>query len=132
MRAVAAHARRTMARSAALFARKASAKEKHDSACNDLVPADPGLAEARAVVERRCLDLGIATLRAPIDGDVAGGLGDLGGLAAPGDDKPLAVVWGLGASSSTCACPPKDWTPCLWRPKRALAPGASCPTAPQP
>lgn len=93
--AAASHARRTVERSDALFARKAIAQEKNDSARNDLVLAETGLAEARAVVERRRLDLGFATLTAPIDGYVAGGLADVGGLSAPGGDKPLAVVQDL-------------------------------------
>lgn len=93
--AAASHARRAMERSDVLFARNAVSQEKNDSAHNDLVLADTGLAEARAVVERRRLDLGFATLRAPIDGYVAGGLSDVGGLAAPGGEKPLAVVQDL-------------------------------------
>lgn len=93
--AAASHARRAMERSDALFARKAIAQEKNDSARNDLALADTNLAEARAVVERRRLDLGFATLTAPIDGYVAGGIADVGGLAAPGGDKPLAVVQDL-------------------------------------
>lgn len=93
--AAASHARRAMERAAALFAHKAVSQEKNDSARNDLVMAEAGLTEARAVVERRRLDLGFATLRAPIDGHVAGGLADAGWLAAQGGDKPLAVVQDL-------------------------------------
>lgn len=93
--AAASFARGAMERSDALFARKAIAQEKNDSARNDLVLAETGLAEARAVVERRRLDLDFATLRAPIDGYVAGGIADVGGLAAQGSDKPLAVVQDL-------------------------------------
>ncbi|MCD1618080.1 efflux RND transporter periplasmic adaptor subunit [Salipiger marinus] len=93
--AVAAQARRMLDRSDTLLAKNVVSPEKHDAARNDLVLAAADLAEARAVVQRRRLDLDFATLRSPIDGYVASGLADIGGLATPGGDKPLAVVQDL-------------------------------------
>lgn len=93
--AAVSHARRAAERSDALLARNAVSLERNDGARNDLVLAEAGLAEARSVVERKRLDLGFATLRSPIDGHVAAGLADIGGLAAPGDETPLAVVQDL-------------------------------------
>ena len=94
-KAAVSHARRAVERSDALLARNAVSLEKNDSARTDLVLAEAGLTEARTVVQRKRLDLGFATLRAPIDGYVAAGLADVGGLAAPGGEKPLAVVQDL-------------------------------------
>ena len=113
--ATASHARRAMERSDALLARKAIAQEKNDSARNDLALASAGLAEARAVVERRRLDLGFATLTAPIDGYVAGGIADVGGLAAPGAWRSCRI-W--RRSSSTYACPQTGWTLSFWLPRQ--------------
>lgn len=93
--AVEAHAQRTLDRAQALLAKNAVSREKTDTAHNDLLLARAGVAEARAVVERKRLDLDFATLRAPIDGYVAAGLADVGALAAPGSEKPLAVLQDL-------------------------------------
>lgn len=120
--AAASHARRAMERSNALFARNAVSQEKNDSAHNDLVLADTGLAEARAVVERRRLDLGFATLRAPIDGYVAGGLADVGGLAAPGGEKPLAVVQDLEKVFTDIRLPSDRLDPVLLAAEAGLGP----------
>lgn len=93
-RAVAAEAfsRRSVERSDALLGKNAVSREKNDTAHNELVLAAANSAEARALVDRRRLDLEFATLSAPISGYVTGGLVDIGGLAAPGADKPLAVI----------------------------------------
>lgn len=93
-RAVAAeaHARRSLDRSDALLAKEVISDERNESARNDLALAAAGLAEARATVERRRLDLGFTTLRAPITGYVASGLADIGALAVPGGERTLAVV----------------------------------------
>ncbi len=93
--AVEAHAQRTDARAEALFAMNAISREKSDTANNDLLLARAGVVEARAVVERKRLDLDFATLRAPISGYVAAGLADVGALASPGSEKPLAVLQDL-------------------------------------
>lgn len=93
--ATAAHARRLLERSDALLTRQTISRERNDSARTDLALAEAGVAEARALVERKRLDLDFATLRAPIAGYVAAGLADVGGLATPGSDRPLAVVQDL-------------------------------------
>ncbi|MGP3695649.1 efflux RND transporter periplasmic adaptor subunit [Rhodobacter sp. NSM] len=90
-----AHARRGMERSDALMAKNATSGEKNDAARNDLALAEANRAEAQAIVDRRRLDLEFATLRAPIAGHVAGGLADVGGLAAPGAERALAVIQDL-------------------------------------
>ena len=93
--AVEAHAQRTLERAQALLAKNAVSREKTDTAHNDLLLARAGVAEARAVVERKRLDLDFATLRAPIAGYAAAGMADVGALAAPGSEKPLAVLQDL-------------------------------------
>ncbi|MTH36374.1 efflux RND transporter periplasmic adaptor subunit [Paracoccus limosus] len=94
-RAAETHARRALERSDALLTRNATSAERNEIARNDLALAGAGLAEAQALVERRRLDLGYATLRAPVAGYVAAGLADIGGLAVPGAERALAVVQDL-------------------------------------
>lgn len=86
------HARGVVARSDALLDLKIVSKGTNDNARNDLLLAASGVAEARAVVERRRLDLEFAVLRATVDGYVASGLADIGALATMGGEKPLAVL----------------------------------------
>lgn len=93
--ATAAHARRSAERTDALLSKNAISRARDDTARNDLELATAGVTEARAAVERKRLDLDFATLRAPIDGYVAAGLADVGALASPGSEKPLAVLQDL-------------------------------------
>ena len=90
-----AHSRRGLARADALLAKDVISDERHEAARNDLALAEASLAEARAIVERRRLDVEFTTLRAPVAGYVAGGLADIGGLAVPGAERALAVVQDL-------------------------------------
>lgn len=90
-----AHARRALERSDALLAKDVISDEKNETARNDLMLARASLSEARAVVERRRLDVGFAVLRAPVPGYVTGGLADIGGLAVSGGERALAVVQDL-------------------------------------
>lgn len=87
-----AHARRGLKRADALLERNATSREKYDNARNDLALAQASVAEARAIVERRKLDLDFATIRTPIAGFVGAGIADRGGLASPSSDRALAVV----------------------------------------
>lgn len=87
-----AHASRAAERAAALLSGNATSLEKSESARNDLLTARANLAEAKAVVERRRLDLAFATIRAPISGYVGATLADEGALANPQSDRPLAVL----------------------------------------
>jgi len=88
-------ARRALGRSETLLARDATSAEKTEAARNDLVLAEAGLAEAQASVERRRLDLQQATLKAPITGYIAAGAAEIGALATPGNERPLAVLQDL-------------------------------------
>ena len=106
--AVEAHARRAVERADALLAKNAVSREKNDTAHNDLLLAQAGVAEARALVERKRLDLGFANLRAPINGYVAAGLADVGALASPGSEKPLAVLQDLEKVFVDLRLPAKD------------------------
>ena len=106
--AVEAHARRAVDRADALLAKNAVSREKNDTAHNDLLLAQTGVAEARALVERKRLDLGFASLRAPINGYVAAGLADVGALASPGSEKPLAVLQDLEKVFVDLRLPAKD------------------------
>ncbi|WP_116131717.1 efflux RND transporter periplasmic adaptor subunit [Tropicimonas sp. IMCC34043] len=90
-----ANARSAVERSDSLLTRNAVSQQSNDTAHNDLQMAKAGVAEARAAVERKRLDLDFATLRAPIDGYVAAGLAEIGGLVTVGGDKPLAVLHDL-------------------------------------
>ncbi|MDQ7246188.1 efflux RND transporter periplasmic adaptor subunit [Dongia sedimenti] len=90
-----AYARRGLERSDTLLARNITSGEKNDAARNEVALAAASLAEARAAVARRRLDLEFATLRSPIDGYVAAGIADIGGLAALGAERALAVVQDL-------------------------------------
>lgn len=90
-----AHSRRGLERADALLAKEVISDERHETARNDLALAAASLAEARAIVERRRLDVEFTTLRAPVAGYVAGGLADIGGLAVPGGERALAVVQDL-------------------------------------
>ncbi|MGO4855551.1 efflux RND transporter periplasmic adaptor subunit [Phaeovulum sp. W22_SRMD_FR3] len=103
-----AHARRAVDRADALLAQNAVSREKNDAAHNDLLLARAGVAEARALVARKRLDLGFATLRAPINGYVAAGLADVGALASPGSEKPLAVLQDLEKVFVDLRLPAKD------------------------
>ena len=103
-----AHARRAADRGDALLAQNAVSREKNDAAHNDLLLARAGVSEARALVERKRLDLGFATLRAPINGYVAAGLADVGALASPGSEKPLAVLQDLEKVFVDLRLPAKD------------------------
>ena len=88
-------ARRALGRSETLLARDATSAEKTEAARNDLVLAEASLAEAQASVERRRLDLQQATLNAPITGYIAAGAAEIGALATPGNERPLAVLQDL-------------------------------------
>ncbi|TQD32173.1 efflux RND transporter periplasmic adaptor subunit [Rhodobacter capsulatus] len=88
-------ARRALGRSETLLARDVTSAEKTEAARSDLALAEASLAEAQASVERRRLDLQQATLKAPITGHVAAGVAEIGTLAVPGADRPLAVVQDL-------------------------------------
>lgn len=90
--AQAAHARRSLDRADLLLARNVASREQNDNARNELALAEANLAEARAVVERRRLDLAFATLRSPTRGYVGSGLADVGGLASASSERALAVV----------------------------------------
>ncbi|RAP39549.1 efflux transporter periplasmic adaptor subunit [Rhodovulum viride] len=90
-----AHARRAAERSDSLLATNTVSLQANEAAHNELELAKAGVAEARTAVERKRLDLDFATLRTPIDGYVAAGLAEIGGLVSVGGDTALAVVQDL-------------------------------------
>ncbi|PTX03391.1 hypothetical protein DDE23_09580 [Pararhodobacter aggregans] len=79
----------------ALLAKNAISRERSDTAHDELLLADAGGPEARALVTRKRLEPDFATRRSPINGHVSAGLADIGGLAAPGGDGALAAVQAL-------------------------------------
>ncbi|MFW2542876.1 efflux RND transporter periplasmic adaptor subunit [Primorskyibacter sp. 2E107] len=103
-----AQAKRAVERSDSLLTRNTVSRQSNDTAHNDLQIAKAGVAEARAVVERKRLDLDFATLRAPIDGYVAAGLAEIGGLVTVRGDKPLAVVQDLDTVTIDLRLPVED------------------------
>jgi multidrug efflux system membrane fusion protein len=54
---------------------KAISVEAYDGAVADLAQAKAGVAEARATLQRRQLDLAFATVKAPISGRIGSGTG---------------------------------------------------------
>ncbi|MBJ2153152.1 efflux RND transporter periplasmic adaptor subunit [Paracoccus sp. IB05] len=123
-RAVAAqdHARAVVSRSDALLDRNAVSREKNDTARNDLLLATASVAEARAVVERKRLDLEFSMLRSPVDGYVAAGLADIGGLATTGSEKPLAVLQELDKVYIDLRVPAADLDALLFAAEEGLGP----------
>ncbi|MCE8420572.1 efflux RND transporter periplasmic adaptor subunit [Rhodovulum sulfidophilum] len=117
-----AHARRAVERSDALLARKASSQQSNDTAHTDLRLAVAGIAEARAAVEHKRLDLDFATLRSPIGGYVAAGLADVGGLVTVGGEKALAVVQDLDKVYVDLRLPADDLDAVLMAAEEGLGP----------
>ncbi|MBL3563559.1 efflux RND transporter periplasmic adaptor subunit [Rhodovulum sulfidophilum] len=117
-----AHARRAVERSDALLARKAISQQSNDTAHTDLRLAVAGIAEARAAVEHKRLDLDFATLRSPIGGYVAAGLADVGGLVTVGGEKALAVVQDLDKVYVDLRLPADDLDAILMAAEEGLGP----------
>ncbi len=86
------HARSGFQRAEALLASKATSQKSYEDARNDMVAAQANLAEARAVLHRRQLDLDFATIRSPIDGYVGRTVADEGSLASSSGQTELAVI----------------------------------------
>ncbi|MDT6941133.1 efflux RND transporter periplasmic adaptor subunit [Brucella pseudogrignonensis] len=86
------HARSGFQRAEALLASKAASQKNYEDARNDMTVAQANLAEARAVFNRRQLDLDFATIRSPIDGYVGRTVADEGSLASISGQTELAVV----------------------------------------
>lgn len=103
-----AHARAAVERSDSLLTRNAVSQHSNDTVHNDMRLAKSGVAEARAVVERRRLDLNFATLHAPIGGYVAAGLAEIGDLVTVGGDTALAVVQDLETVNIDLRIPETD------------------------
>ncbi|WP_241557999.1 efflux RND transporter periplasmic adaptor subunit [Falsirhodobacter deserti] len=116
------HARRAVERSDSLLAKNAVSAQGNDTAHNDLRLAMAGVAEARALVERRRLDLDFATLRSPIGGYVAAGIADVGELVTVGGEKALAVVQDLETVYVDLRLPVDDLDSVLMATEEGLGP----------
>lgn len=86
------HARSGFQRAEALLASKAASQKDYEDAHNSMAAAQANLAEARAVLHRRQLDLDFTTIRSPIEGYVGRIVADEGSLASNSDQTELAVV----------------------------------------
>lgn len=71
---------------------KAVSRDAYDDAVADLAQAKAGVAEARATLQRRRLDLQFATVRAPISGRIGQSLASEGSLVSTAGTGALAVI----------------------------------------
>ncbi len=76
----------------ALLKTNTATQQAHDDAIAAREQAAADVAHGRAALERRRLDLGFATLRAPIGGRIDHALTSEGALATPAGTAPLAIV----------------------------------------
>lgn len=75
-----------------LVSTKAISKEAYDDAVADLAQAKANVAEAKATLQRRQLDLEFATVRAPIAGQIGSALVSEGALVAASATTALATI----------------------------------------
>lgn len=85
-------ARLRQERATALLPSKAISREAYDDAVTDLAQATATVAEARATLRRRRLDLDFTSVRAPIAGRIGPALASEGTLVSTTMSTPLAVV----------------------------------------
>lgn len=76
----------------ALLKTNTATQQAHEDAIAARAQAAADVAHSRAALERRTLDLGFATLRAPIAGRIDHALVSEGALVTPGGASPLAIV----------------------------------------
>lgn len=79
-------------RAKVLLETRAISREAYDDTVADLAQGKANVAEAKAALQRRRLDLAFATIRAPISGRVGQALASEGALVAVSGTNPLAVV----------------------------------------
>lgn len=75
-----------------LLKTQAASQQAHDDAMAARAQAAADVAQTKAALERRKLDLGFTTIRAPIAGRIDQALVTEGALAAAGATSPLAIV----------------------------------------
>lgn len=90
--AVADRARTQVARLAPLVDADAISRQSYDDAAAAKAQAEADLAEARATLRRRSVDLSFATVSAPIAGRIGEAQVTEGALVAPGGAGPMAVI----------------------------------------
>ncbi|MDR6625241.1 efflux RND transporter periplasmic adaptor subunit [Caulobacter segnis] len=90
--AVADRARAQVARLAPLVEADAISRQSYDDAVSAKAQAEADLAEARATLRRRGVELSFATLRAPISGRIGEAQVTEGALVAAGGAGPMATV----------------------------------------
>lgn len=79
-------------RSKEMIGVKAISVETYDEAVADLAQAKAGVAEAKATLQRRQLDLAFATVKAPISGRIGQALVSDGALVSASGTNALAIV----------------------------------------
>ena len=79
-------------RSKELVATKAISREAYDDAVADLAQSKASVADTRATLQRRRLELGFATVKAPIEGFVGQSLVSEGALVSASGTNALAIV----------------------------------------
>lgn len=90
--AAASRARAQENRLAPLVKADAISGQDYDDAVAARAQADAELAQSRAELRRRKVDLGFATIRSPISGRIDQAISTEGALASMGSDAPLATV----------------------------------------
>ncbi|WP_066682479.1 efflux RND transporter periplasmic adaptor subunit [Caulobacter sp. CCH9-E1] len=90
--AVADRARAQVSRLAPLVEADAISRQSYDDAVAAKVQAEADLAEARATLRRRGVELSFATVRAPISGQIGEAQVTEGALVAAGGAGPMATV----------------------------------------
>lgn len=80
------------ARSKKLVAGNAVSRDTHESAAAELEQTRANVAEARATLQRRQLDLDMTTIRAPISGKIGQALTSEGALVSASGTNALAVI----------------------------------------
>lgn len=91
-RSVLSRAEAQVTRVETLLRTDATSRQAHEDALAARTQAEADVAQNRAALERRKLDLGFATIRSPIAGRVDQALVSEGALAVVGSTSPLAVV----------------------------------------
>lgn len=90
--AVLHRARGKLKRSSALLEGRSVSRQSHDDAVADEAAAAADVAQARATLNRREIELSFATIKAPIAGRIGSAKQNEGALAKADDASPLATI----------------------------------------
>jgi multidrug efflux system membrane fusion protein len=103
--AVLNHARLKAARLQSLIDANAVSRQAYDDAVSQLDQAAADVAQARATLAHRQLDLQFSTVKAPISGRIDQALITEGALVSSGDSSPMAVIQHIDQVYVDVRCP---------------------------